>query len=95
MLAGIEKKYRDEFSRGMDVLQVVSEIVSDRELSKTNVLYRANLTWKDLGELIAKLLRAGWIVEIYQGKRSTVKITPDGSEVLKTYKMIRNKFEGE
>lgn len=91
MLKGIKKKNRDNFSRAMDVLQVVSE----RELSKTHVLFAANLTWKDVGEITAKLLRAGWITETYRGKRSSVNITPDGSEVLKTYKMIRNKFEGE
>lgn len=91
MLKGIEKQNRDQFSQGMDVLQVLS----DHPRMKTHTMYAANLTWKNMEELLTKLIRPGWIIEIHQpGKRTLVKITPDGSEVLKAYKNIRGKFEG-
>lgn len=92
MLKGIEKHKRDRFSMGMDILRVLSEV--EGKMPRTNVLYRANLTWKIQEDILGKLLKAGWISQVYLGKRTWCSITPAGLDVITIYKGLRIKFDG-
>lgn len=98
-LVGIEKIRRDRLHTGMDILKILSDTEAKRSgllvMSRTQIVYRANVTWKMLNELIGKLLNAGWITEHYKGKAAWCAITPDGLAALTSYRELRAKFDQE
>ena len=92
-LAGIKKKNRDRLHIGMDILRFLSW--TKVPYSRTRILYKANVSWGILENVLARLLKAGWTTEQYKGIRVYCTITPDGLAALKSYTELRAKFDQE
>ena len=77
----------------MDILQFLSE--AQVPYSRTRILFKANVSWAIILNVLARLLKAGWTTEEHEGIRVRCSITPDGLAALKIYTELRTKFDQE
>ena len=92
-LSGIKKKNRDRLHIGMDILKFLSE--AKVPYSRTRILFKANVSWSIILNVLARLLKAGWTTEEHEGIRVRCTITPDGRAALTSYTILRVKFDQE
>ena len=78
--------------RGRDRLYIIAEILAitkDGSL-KTQVMYRANLSFKQLNDYLSFLLKRELIEVIEKNKKNIYKTTPKGIRYLENYEGILN-----
>ena len=68
----------------MDVLKVISKGVT----KPTNIMYKSNLSWTTLMDILDFLTREGFIETEIDGKRRRYKITSKGLNALNYYKRV-------
>jgi len=79
-------------SRRRDKLHIVTEIleISKRGALKTEVMYRANLSFTQLNEYLGFMLRIGLLERVERtGDRTVYKITSKGRDFIERYNEIR------
>ena len=76
--------------RGRDRLYIVAEILvvaKDGSL-KTQIMYRANLSFAQLNEYLSFLLKIGLLKKLTKDGKTIFKITPKGIKYLENYEEI-------
>ena len=68
----------------LDVLRVISKGVT----KPTNIMYKSNLSWVPLMEILTFLTEEGLIVSETVGKRKRYRITKKGLNALEYFKKI-------
>lgn len=76
--------------RGRDRLYILAEVlgIAQSGALKTNIMYRANLSFTQLNEYLDLLLRMNLIEIINSMGKTIYRTTPKGLVYLKTYKEI-------
>lgn len=69
----------------IDVLQIIAEGTG----RPTNVMYKANLSWRPLQECLSSLLDQNLIRRTSRGKRSEYTITESGLQVLRYFDRVK------
>ena len=83
--AGTTRKRRDR-------LYIIAEILvvaKDGSL-KTQIMYRANLSFAQLNEYLSFLLKIGLLKKLTRDGKTIFKITPKGMKYLQNYEEISN-----
>ena len=76
--------------RGRDRLQIVAEIldVAKEGIVKTQIMYRANLSFTHLNDYLSFLLKIKFLNAIENNGKTIYKPTSKGMKFLETYKLI-------
>jgi predicted transcriptional regulator len=75
---------RSRMNLCLDVLRVIGKGVT----KPTNIMYRSNLSWCTLMEILEFLTEMGFIEVEAEGRRRRYRITEKGLNVLRYYKRI-------
>jgi predicted transcriptional regulator len=81
--------------RGRDRLHIIAEIleISEGGSLKTQIMYRANLSFFQLNEYLSLLLDIDLLKETVEKGKNVYRITPKGLEYLENYYKIRGLLE--
>jgi len=88
----IKGGWRDPRKR-RDRLYIISEILciaKDGALLKTQIMYKANLSFAQLNEYLSLLIEMKLLESIVLNEKTTYKTTPKGLEYLQSYKEIND-----
>lgn len=72
----------------LHIMAEILEITKDGSL-KTQIMYKANLSFAQLNEYLSLLLEIKLLETIAKDERTTYRITPKGLQYLKSYERIR------
>ena len=73
----------------MDIMKVVAE---GREMKRTQIMYRANLSWNTLNEALDTMEKMGVLTSIETSSTVVVMLTHHGLDLLKTYCSVESIF---
>jgi len=79
---------RSRLEMCLDVLEKINQGV----IKPTNIMYRCNLSWRPLQEILGSLIERGLIEEIEEYNRKYYMITKKGREVLVYLKKLIQMF---
>jgi len=74
-------KYRSRF----DIIADILEAASENGLKKTNIMFRANLSYKLLCRYLNDLLEAEFLVNTKEGSFSVFRVTDKGKKFLEVF----------
>lgn len=77
---------RSKLERHIDILEVVSNFGPIR---RTHILYKANLAWTELTDLLGELQEAGALRKIVKKEGTFFGITEVGSTILANYANVK------
>ncbi|MCS7119864.1 MAG: winged helix-turn-helix domain-containing protein [Nitrososphaerota archaeon] len=75
---------RSKLEMYLDVLEVISSGVN----KPTNIMYRCNLSWIPLKEILQSMVGRGLIREIRMGNKRIYEVTERGLDLLKYFKNV-------
>jgi predicted transcriptional regulator len=80
----------------MEMVCDILKVVSVGPTKPTHILYKANMSWKVLSSYLDFLTSNGMIDKEDQegGKRSTYRLTPKGTKILRLYDGLREALNG-
>ena len=81
---------RSKLERYIDILRVVN---AQGPLRRTHILYKANLSWSDLGDTLRILEEAGTLRKSESGRRVYYEITEQGRRFLGDYDRANSPLE--
>ncbi len=87
-----ERKRRDRLYIMAEVLEIAKN-----GCLKTQIMYRANLSFAQLNEYLSFLLEVGLLKETKENEKSVFRTTPKGVRFLQNYQRIRDllRMKGE
>ena len=93
----MENELQETTRKRRDRLYIISEILSiakDGSL-KTQIMYRANLSFAQLNEYLSFLLRIKLLKLVEQNEKTVYKTTTKGRKYLENYQKIERLLSGE
>ena len=73
----------------MEMMCDILEVVSSGTAKPTQILLKANLSWKVMNECMDMLLKDNLLSRVSDGKRETYRLTEKGHSVLGLYRELR------
>ena len=80
--------YRSQIEVLLDILKAVAE----GRQKPTHIMYRANLTWKQLKKHLDFLVKQDLLKETFDNGTSSFSLTPKGKDVLGFFKKLESKL---
>ena len=78
--------------RGRDRLRIMKEflVVTSNGALKTQIMYKTNLSFRQVNEYLSFLLQIGFLEAVKKGGKTLYKTTRKGTKYLETYGKIRD-----
>jgi predicted transcriptional regulator len=73
---------RSKLERYVDILRVLNDFGPSR---RTHILYKANLSWSDLGDTLRRMEEADILRKLESGRRTYYEITDRGRRFLASF----------